>query len=82
MNKIFIEKMNITLMESKTDPVLAKDIQSSRAEKLNNDFDNKKRELDSYMKKETPSNIDFSLGNDDPNRHVLSGSQPFQPMKR
>ena len=59
MNKIFIENMNVTLMESRTDPVLAKDIQSSRAAKLNNDFDNKKRELDSYMKKETPSDIDF-----------------------
>ena len=70
MNKMFIENMNVKLTESKTDPVLAKDIQSSRAAKLNNDFDNKKKELDSYMKKDTPSDIDFSLGNDDPIKNV------------
>lgn len=70
MNKMFIENMNNKLTDSKTAPVLAKDIQSSRVEKLNNDFDNKKRELDSYMKKDTPNEIDFSLGNDDPIKNV------------
>lgn len=66
LNKIFIENMNNILTESKTTPILAKDIQTSRVEKLNNEFDNKKKELDSYMKKEVPNEIDFSLGNDDP----------------
>jgi len=70
MNKIFIENMNDKLTESKSGPVLAKDIQTSRVEKLNNDFDNKKKELDSYMKKDIPSEIDFSLGNDDPIKNV------------
>ena len=70
MNKMFIENMNNKLTDSKSAPVLAKDIKSSRVEKLNNDFDNKKRELDSYMKKDTPSEIDFSLGNDDPIKNV------------
>jgi hypothetical protein len=47
-------------------PVLAKDIQTARTEKMSSAFDAKKREMDSLLNTAAPAQIDFSITSDAP----------------
>ena len=68
LNKQFVS--NLTSEFSSTQPILAKDIQTTRAQKLTNEFDSKKREMDSFLKTNKPDEINFSLTSDAPLANV------------
>ena len=68
MNKLFISTLNNEFIN--TNPVLSKDIQKSRTQKLNNDFESKKQEMESFLQTKKPDEIDFSLTSDSPISNV------------
>lgn len=81
INKRFITHMNTELSsilntEKDNDkppihtPVLAKELQMSRVDKMKQEFDAKQRDMDSLLNAPTPEQIDFSLKSDDPMNDV------------
>ena len=68
LNKVFIT--NLTEQLKIKQPYLSKDIKTSRIEKINIQLQEKKNEMESFLKTKTPDEIDFSSSNDTPLKNV------------
>ena len=68
LNKVFIT--NLTQKLKIKQPYLSKDIKTSRIEKMNNQLQEKKNEMDSFLTTKKPDEIDFSSSNDSPLTNV------------
>lgn len=72
LNKLFITNFThkIKSISQPYQNYLSKDIKSSRIEKINNELQEKKNEMESFLKTKKPDEIDFSSSNDSPLTNV------------